>query len=90
MVKQNRLENSVPKILILLRIFSAIAITVASCERSISELKLINYLRSTMSDLRQQNLAILSIEQDITNNLNFDSIIHDFSIMKVRKVNVKI
>ena len=41
-----------------------------------------------MSDLRQQNLAILSIEQDITNNLNFDSIIHDFSIMKVRKVNV--
>ena len=42
-----------------------------------------------MSDLRQQNLAILSIEQDITNNLNFDSIIHDFSIMKVNVYIIK-
>ena len=45
-------------------------------------------LRSKMSNLRQQNLAILSIEQDITNNLNFDSIINNFSIMTVRKGNV--
>ncbi len=41
-----------------------------------------------MSDLRLQNLAILSIEQEITNNINFESIIHDFSTMKVRTVNI--
>ncbi len=41
-----------------------------------------------MSDLRLQNLAILSIEQEITNNINFESIIHDFSTMKVRRVNI--
>ena len=40
-----------------------------------------------MSDLRPQNLAILPIEQEITNNINFESIIHDFSTMKVRRVN---
>ena len=34
----------------------------------------------TMSDLRPQNLAILSIEQEITNNINYESIIHDFSV----------
>ena len=39
-------------------------------------------------DLRLKNLAILSIEQNKTNYLNFDSIIHDFSNMKVRKINV--
>ncbi len=73
----------------LLRIFSTITISVTSCERSFSKLKLIkNYLRSTMSDLRLQNLAILSIELEITNNINFESIIHDFSTMKVRRVNI--
>lgn len=88
-IQQYRLENSVPNIVILLRIFLTIAISVASCERSFSKLKLIkNYLRSTMSDSRLQNLAILSIEQEITNNINFESIIHDFSAMKVRRVNI--
>ena len=42
-----------------------------------------------MSDLRQQDLAILSIDQDIINNLNFDTIIHDFSIMKVNVYIIK-
>ena len=43
-----------------------------------------------MSDLRLQNLAILSIEQEITNNISFESIIRDFSNMKVRRVNIYI
>ena len=41
-----------------------------------------------MSDLRLENLAILSIEQEITNNINFKSIIHDFSTMKIKRVNI--
>ena len=88
-IQQYRLENSVPNIVILLRIFLTISISVASCERIFSKLKLIkNYLRSTMSQLRLQNLAILSIEQEITNNINFESIIHDFSSMKARRVDI--
>ena len=82
------MEKSVSNIVILLRIFLTISISVASCERSFPKLKLIkNYLRSTMSQLRLQNLAILSMEQEITNNINFESIIHDFSSMKARRVN---
>ena len=70
-IQKYRLENYVPNIVILIRIFLTIAISIASCERRFSKLKLIkNYLRSTMSDLRIQNLAILSIEQEITNNIH--------------------
>ena len=86
-IQKYRLENSVPNIVILLRIFLTVAISVASWERSFSKLKLIkNYLCSTMSDIRLENLSILSIEQEITNNIDFECIIHDFSTKKARKV----
>ena len=39
-----------------------------------------------MSDIRLQNLSILSIEQEITNNIDFECIIRDFSTKKARKV----
>ena len=45
--------------------FLTTGISVASCDRSFSKIKLIkNYLRSTMSDTRLTNLAILSIARD--------------------------
>ena len=61
-IQKYNLTDSVPNIVILLRIFLTRAISVASCERSFSKLKLIkNYLRSTMSQTRLTDLAILSI-----------------------------
>ena len=54
--------ESVPNIALSLRLFLTICVSVASCERSFSKLKLIKtYLRSTMSESRLTNLAILSI-----------------------------
>ena len=54
--------NSVPNI-IMLRIFLTIAVSVSTCKRSFSKLKLIkNYLRSSVSTLRLRNLSELSIE----------------------------
>ena len=42
-----------------------IAFSIASCERSFSKLKLIKtYLRSSMSQERLTNLAIISIEKE--------------------------
>jgi len=71
----------------MLRIFLTIAVSVATCERSFSKLKLIkNYLRSTMSTLRLRNLATLSIEQRSTDTINFDIAVEEFANKKSRKV----
>jgi len=57
----------------MLRIFLTIAVSVATCERSFSKLKLIkNYLTSSMRTLQLRNLATLSIEQQLTDEINFD------------------
>jgi len=53
-----------------------IPVTSASAERSFSKLKLIKiYLRNTMTQNRLSGLAMLSIENEIASELNFDSII---------------
>ena len=50
--------------------FLTICVSVASCERSFSKLKLIkSYLRSTMAQARLSSLAILSIEKTNTARL---------------------
>ena len=79
--------ESLPNPSIVLRIFLTMCISVASCEISFSKLKIVKtYLRSTMNQIRLTSLAILSIERDITNVMNFDTIIDDFAALKSRKV----
>ena len=57
--------NSVPNIVIMLRIVLTIAVSVATSKRSFSKLKLIkNYLRSSISALWLRNLATLPIEPE--------------------------
>ena len=72
-----------------LRILLTISVSVASCERSFSKLKLIKtYLRSTMCQERLSNLAILSVEKDTFNSINFDSIIDQFAEKKAHKATI--
>ena len=72
----------------MLRIFLIIAVSGATCE-SFSKLKLIkNYLKSITSTLRLRNLATLSVEQQLTDNVNFDITIEEFANKKARKVTV--
>jgi len=55
-------------------------------QRSFSKLKLIKtYLRSTMSESQLSNLAILSIERQLSKKINFNTIIRDFAALKARK-----
>jgi len=72
----------------MLRIFITIVVSVATCE-SFSKLKLIkNYLRYSMSTLRMRNLDIPSIEQQLTDEINFDIAVEVFANKKARKVTV--
>ena len=73
-----------------LQIFLMLPVTVASNERSFSKLKIIkNYLRSSMGQERLTNLAILSIEHEMTDSLDFEDIISDFANAKCRRVYIK-
>ena len=80
-------NTAVPNIAIALRIALIIPITVASGERSFSKLKLIkNYLRTTMTQERLNSLAMISIERDIVQTLDYLQFIRDFAAIKARKV----
>ncbi|XP_065658769.1 uncharacterized protein LOC136083295 [Hydra vulgaris] len=81
------LTDAYPNTTIAIRIFLAIPVTVATCERSFSKLKLIkHYMRSTIGQERLSSLAIISIENEVANNIDFDDVISEFASRKARKV----
>ena len=77
-------QEGLTNFVVTLRIFLTITVSTASCERSFSKLKLIKmYQRSTMSQERLSNLAILSIERDL--NVDFNTVIEKVAQIKTRK-----
>ena len=83
------LTEMLPNLTILLRIYLTLCVAVATCERSFSKLKLVKtYLRSQMSHLQLTSLAMVSIERELAEKLNFDDVIRDFATRKARKVNL--
>ncbi|CAH9100991.1 unnamed protein product [Cuscuta epithymum] len=69
-----------PNTTIAYRILLTVPVTVATAERSFSKLKILkNYLRSTMSQERLNGLAILSIEHNVLEKLDYDAIVDDFA-----------
>lgn len=75
-----------PNVDIVLRVFLSMAISNCSAERSFSALKRIKtYLRSSLGDDKVGHLAVLAIEHDLTNKLDFEDIICEFSQVKARK-----
>jgi hypothetical protein len=70
------------------RILLTIPVTVASAERSFSNLKLIKtYLRTTMSQERLSGLAMISIENEYLDKLNYDDLIEEFASKNARRSN---
>ena len=81
-----RLESLFPNVCISLRIFCTLPVTVASAERSFSQLKRIkSYSRSTMAQERLQGLALFCIESELAKTIDYDSIIATFASRKDRK-----
>ena len=76
-----------PNACIAYRILLTIPITIASAEWTFSKLKLIkSYLRLTMSQERLSGLAILSIEKNILEKIDYKSLINNFASKRARKM----
>ncbi len=61
-------------------------VTVASCERAHSKVKLKNtYVRASMSDDRLENLIKISIERDIAEKIELDNLVDAFKTKTNRK-----
>ena len=83
------LEKAFPNLSILLRISITLPVSTADVERSFSKLKLIQtYLRSTMHQERLSSLALLSIEHELANSMNYGEVISTFAEMKIRRKNL--
>jgi hypothetical protein len=82
-------DDVFPNLRISLQILLTIAVSIASCERSFSKLNLIlSYLRSSMGQDCLSDLALLSIERETLENINFDNVIDEFATVKSKKINL--
>lgn len=78
--------SSYPNLYTLYKIFYTLPVSSATAERSFSRLKLLKtYLRTTMTEDRLSNLAILSIESNLAQTINFNKVISTFASMKKRR-----
>ena len=81
------LLDSTPYSWLYVKLYFTIGVSILSCERSFSKLKMMkSYLRSTMNADRLSALSILSIERDYVQKFNLENIIADFASAKARKV----
>jgi hypothetical protein len=82
-------DDIFPNLRISLQILLTIAVSIASCERSFSKLKLIlSYLRASMGQDRLSDLALLSVERETLEKTDFDHVIDQFATVKSRKINL--
>ena len=86
LIKHAELSSSFSEVIMACLLYLTLPVTVASAERSFSQLQLIKtYLRSTMSQVQLTSLGILSIESQRLNDLNIEEIIDIFADGKARR-----
>ncbi|KAK9061091.1 hypothetical protein SSX86_018271 [Deinandra increscens subsp. villosa] len=79
-------DSFFPNAIIAYKVMLTVPVTVASAERSFSKLKLLKtYLRSTMTQERLNGLAILSIENNILENVNYEELIEKFATKNAQR-----
>ncbi|XP_047326812.1 uncharacterized protein LOC124930522 [Impatiens glandulifera] len=81
------MDGCYPNFYIAYQVLLTIPVTIASTEMSFSKLKLIKtYLRSTMSQERLNELAMLSIEKKIIEKVDYANLINALASKNVRRV----
>ena len=82
-----KIDTLFPNVVIMLRIFCTLPVTVAQAERSFSTLARVkNVLRSTMCQERLTSLGMLAVEGRLARTIDYNSIIELFASRKARKV----
>ncbi|CAI6357084.1 unnamed protein product [Macrosiphum euphorbiae] len=85
-LNQNNQKNIFLEFHKVIVLFSTILVTSCSCERAFSKLTMVkSKLRSTMTQQRLDSLMFLFIEQQMTNNINYDDVIEEFKVMTPSK-----
>lgn len=85
-LKSLQLEETFPNVESALRIFLTLPVTNCSGERSFSLLKrLKSSTRSSICQEKLSSLALLCIECDLTEKLDYSELIHEFACTKSRK-----
>ena len=83
----NNLNAALGNLFVSLRILLTLLVFVATAARSFFKMNVIKtYIRSTMAQDRLDGLAMLSLEQAIAKELDFEDMIKSFAIVKARKV----
>ncbi|XP_066984744.1 uncharacterized protein [Macrobrachium rosenbergii] len=82
-------ENVFPNLRVAIQLMLTVAISIASCERSFSKLKLIMaYLGASMGQDRLNALAFLSTEREEVELINSDDVIDNFASAKSCRVQI--
>ena len=86
----NSRASCFPNAWVAYRILLTIPITVVSAERSFSKLKMIkSYFWSTMSQEILNGLAMLSIEKELVEKIDYTNVITDFTAKTARRINFR-
>ncbi|CAF2123538.1 unnamed protein product [Rotaria magnacalcarata] len=74
-----------PNLSIRYKIYLTLPVTSANAERSFSKLKITkSCLHLTMTNESLSSLGLISIERDLAENIDFESTINHFALMKLR------
>jgi len=85
-LKKSDLIGVYPYIDVSLRMLLCTPVSNCSTERSYLGLKCVKtYLRSCTSEERSNYLAIMNIKSNITANIEFDNIIHEFATLQSKR-----
>ena len=80
------LASLYPNLHRLICIAATIPVTIASCERCHSKVKIVNnYMRATMDEGRLESLVLISSERDVAEDIRLDSLVDVFAL-KPRKL----
>lgn len=85
-IVEKEVTDIFPQFEVLTRMFITLPIGIASAERSFSVLRRIkNYMRSTMTQERTSDLALLAIERQTAEQLDISSLVKQFANCKTRR-----